>query len=105
MTNHPNRGKRLAKYTFGVYEHDGFKVLRTIRRATDAEAEAAVDDLYYESGYDMDGNKHPGVYIRRGNAKWYCRFSAHAGPGSSSPDYLAPLKKKYWIKELGEWLE
>ena len=62
--------------------------LKIIKRATEAEAEAEVDSLYYASGYDLDGCKRHGVYIRRGSAKWFRRFSAHAGPGSSSPDYL-----------------
>lgn len=92
MATHPNRSRHLMTYKLGVYEEtaDGrkFNVLKVMKAATDAEAESEVDGLYYVVGYDLDGNKRTGVHIRRGNAAWFRQFSAHAGPGSSSPNYM-----------------
>lgn len=70
------------KFDIGYYDEtfDGreWVSLRKFRFDTDAEAEAEIDLLADETPTDLDGNERNGLYIRRGNVKWFCRFSCHA---------------------------
>ena len=72
----------MMEFEIGYTEEtaDGWKwvVLKTIRRATDTEAEAEIDSLKKSTPSDIDGDARKGLYIKRGKAKWFRQFSCHA---------------------------
>ncbi len=72
----------MMKFEIGYTEEtaNGPKwiAMKTIRRATDAEAEAEIDSLKQSTPSDLDGSDRNGLYIKRGSVKWFRRFSCHA---------------------------
>lgn len=73
---------RKMRFEIGYMEETAkgakWVVLKIIHRATDAEAEAEVDSLKDATPTDLDGYERRGLYIKRGGAKWFRRFSVHA---------------------------
>lgn len=61
-----------------AYEGPKWRTLKTLRRATDTEAEAEIDSLLAATPRTLDGDKLHGLYIKRGNVRWFRRFSCHA---------------------------
>lgn len=69
------------KFQIGYYSetHEGkkFNALSKHTFKTDAEAEAEVDGLLHFTPLDDDGCVRSGLYIKRGSAIWFRRFSHH----------------------------
>ncbi len=71
----------MPKYQIGYIKEsmDGskFVALKHLNAKTDVEVEAEVDALCNCTPLDDEGIARTGLYIRRGDRRWFRRFSHH----------------------------